>query len=91
MLPSLSAAEDDRCHVLPPPVFEFPHSEAGGWLAVTVAILFALTVYHMQNAGSLSFGPFWLRKLLSDYAFALAAVWWSGFTHMCVGSLMSFT
>jgi hypothetical protein len=49
---------------------------------VTVAILFALTVYFMQRAGTMSFGPFWFRKFLSDYSFALAAVWWTGFTHI---------
>jgi len=63
-------------------ILEFPHSQSGGWLSVTVAILFALTVYFMQKAGSMSFGPFWFRKFLSDYSFALAAVWWTGFTHI---------
>lgn len=66
-------------------VFEFEDSTtAGGWLAVTIAMLFALTVYFVQRTGSLPFGPFWLRKLLSDYAFAFAAIWWTGFSHMCV-------
>lgn len=63
-------------------ILEFPHSEAGGWLAVTVAILFSLVVYFAQRAGSMPFGPFWLRKFLSDYAFALAAVFFTGFTHI---------
>jgi len=64
-------------------VFEFEDSTtAGGWLAVTIAMLFALTVYFVQRTGSLPFGPFWLRKLLSDYAFAFAAIWWTGFSHI---------
>jgi len=63
-------------------VFEFQESEAGGWLSVTVAILFAVVVYFVQRAGNLPFGPFWLRKLLNDFAFPLAAVFFSGFVHI---------
>ena len=68
-------------------VFEFQHSESGGWLSVTIAILFALTVYFVQRTGGMPFGPFWFRKFLSDYAFALSAIWWTGFAHMYVLSL----
>lgn len=63
-------------------VIEFPSGEGTGWSAVALAILFALTVYFCQRAGTLPFGPFWFRKILVDYSFALAAIWWSGFTHI---------
>jgi len=63
-------------------VYEFDDSGTGGWLSVTIAILFALTVYFVQRAGGMSFGPFWLRKFLADYAFALSAVWWTGFANI---------
>lgn len=45
-------------------------------------MLFALSVYFAQRTASLPFGPFWLRKLLGDYSFAIMAVWWTGFSHM---------
>lgn len=63
-------------------VLEFPYSATGGWLSVTVAILFSFTVYFVQKAGGLAFGPLWLRKIMQDYTFALAAVFWSGFVHI---------
>lgn len=49
---------------------------------MTVAILFSLVVYFVQRAGNLPFGPFWFRKLLNDYAFPLAAVFFTGFVHI---------
>ena len=63
-------------------MYEFDDSGTGGWLSVTIAILFALTFYFVQRAGGMYFGPFWLRKFLADYAFALSAVWWTGFANM---------
>ena len=63
-------------------VLEFPVSAAGGWLSVTVAILFSLVVYFGQRASGTPFGPLWFRKLLGDYTFALAAVFFTGFTHI---------
>ncbi|GAA5867536.1 hypothetical protein JCM1840_002543 [Sporobolomyces johnsonii] len=64
-------------------VYEFDdgHGQAG-WFSVVVAILFALSVYFVERAGTLSFGPFWLRKCIVDYAFAAAIIFYTGFVHI---------
>ncbi|GAA6041008.1 hypothetical protein JCM8097_000538 [Rhodosporidiobolus ruineniae] len=66
-------------------VYEFDGGDASGksgWFSVVVAILFALSVYFVERAGTLSFGPFWFRKLLTDYAFAAAIIFYTGFVHI---------
>ena len=80
--PNLTWPLAETCSHDNPSVYEFPHSVSGGWLAVTVAILFSLVVYFLQRAGGLAFGPFRVRKFLADYAFALSAVFFSGFVHI---------
>ncbi|GAA5858350.1 hypothetical protein JCM8547_004661 [Rhodosporidiobolus lusitaniae] len=66
-------------------VYEFDDGNASGssgWFSVVVAILFALSVYFIERTGTLSFGPFWLRKFLVDYAFAAAVIFYTGFVHI---------
>ncbi|GAA5961225.1 hypothetical protein JCM3765_002876 [Sporobolomyces pararoseus] len=64
-------------------VYEFDDGTGqAGWFSVVVAILFALSVYFIERSGTLSFGPFWFRKSLVDYAFAAAVVFYTGFVHI---------
>ncbi|GAA5910691.1 Bor1p [Sporobolomyces salmoneus] len=64
-------------------VYEFDDGTGqAGWFSVVVAILFALSVYFIERSGTLSFGPFWFRKFLVDYAFAAAVVFYTGFVHI---------
>ncbi|GAA5836117.1 hypothetical protein JCM11251_007374 [Rhodosporidiobolus azoricus] len=66
-------------------VYEFDDggaSGAAGWFSVVVAVLFALSVYFIERAGTLHFGPFWLRKYVVDYAFAACIIFYTGFVHI---------
>ncbi|SGY31148.1 BQ5605_C002g01213 [Microbotryum silenes-dioicae] len=63
-------------------VYEFDASDQAGWFSVVVAILFALSVYLLERTATLSFGPFWLRKCVTDYAFAAGIVFYTGFVHI---------
>ena len=64
--------------------FEFSDnpSLAAGWLAVVVAMLFALTVYYLNRVSKMPFGSLALRKFLGDYGFALAIIAFTGLVHM---------
>lgn len=63
-------------------VREFDSSSVKGWLSVVVAMLFALSVYWVEKAGRKGFGPLWARRLISDYAFVLACIFYTGFVHI---------
>ncbi|KAM0750331.1 hypothetical protein T439DRAFT_381031 [Meredithblackwellia eburnea MCA 4105] len=63
-------------------VYEFDVSSTAGWFSVVVAIVFALFVYFVERVGALSFGPFWFRKLFTDYSFAVAIIFFTGFVHI---------
>ncbi|KAK4047473.1 hypothetical protein OIV83_005385 [Microbotryomycetes sp. JL201] len=63
-------------------VFEFDVSGAAGWFSVVIAILFALVVYFLERTAKLSFGPFWFRKFLQDYAFMIGIIFFTGFVHI---------
>ncbi|BGP21228.1 inorganic anion exchanger [Rhodotorula toruloides] len=64
-------------------VYEFDGGRGqAGWFSVVVAILFALSVYFVERAGTLHFGPFWARKALVDYTFAAAIIFYTGFVHI---------
>ena len=59
-------------------ILEFQVSSTAGWFSVVVATVFALFVYFLERVGTLPFGPLWFRKLVTDYAFALAIVLFTG-------------
>ncbi|KAK4700410.1 hypothetical protein P7C70_g5839, partial [Phenoliferia sp. Uapishka_3] len=63
-------------------ILEFKVSSTAGWFSVVVAIVFALFVYFFERIGSLPFGPFQLRKWITDYAFAIAIVLFTGLVHI---------
>lgn len=52
-----------------------------GFASVVIAILFFLTIYLLEMLGtSTIFNPFW-RKILGDYAYPIATIFWTGFSH----------
>ena len=52
-----------------------------GFASAMVAILFFLTIYLLELLGqSTMFTPFW-RKLVGDYAYPIATIFWTGFSH----------
>jgi len=61
---------------------EFSHSATDGWLSVVVAMTFALTVYWVEKIRHRGFGPLWARRILADYAFVIATVFFTGFVHI---------
>jgi hypothetical protein len=63
-------------------VFEFTHSTQDGWFSCFVAVLFAFVVYFLERTGGNVFGPFWARKLLGDYSFAIGIIFFTGFVNM---------
>lgn len=52
-----------------------------GFASALVAVLFYLTIFYLERMGQTSFGTSGIRKFLSDYAYPLATIWWTGFTH----------
>ncbi|KAK4506509.1 hypothetical protein PRZ48_000241 [Zasmidium cellare] len=55
---------------------------AAGYLGVIIALCFWATVWWLENMGSTRLlRPYW-RKLLSDYAFPIATIFWTGFSHI---------
>ncbi|KAJ9610976.1 uncharacterized protein PV06_06457 [Exophiala oligosperma] len=52
-----------------------------GFASALVAILYFLTVYLLEQIGQTTYTRGWLRTILSDYAYPLATIWWTGFTH----------
>ena len=62
---------------------------AAGWLSVTIAILFCVTVYFVTLIGSSTYLPFRLRRLIGAMAFPAGCVFWSGFAHIPGNTLKS--
>ncbi|KAK5944514.1 hypothetical protein PMZ80_003796 [Knufia obscura] len=54
---------------------------ANGFASSMIAILYFMTVYYLERIGSTSFATSGVRKFISDYAYVLATVWWTGFSH----------
>ena len=55
---------------------------AGGYLSVVIALSYWATIYGLELMGStIYFRPF-ARKLLSDYAYPIATIFWTGFSHI---------
>ncbi len=57
-----------------------PLDNATGWFAVTIAMLFGVTVYYAQKVGNTSYLPFQLRTLVSGFAFTAGCLFWTGFS-----------
>lgn len=52
-----------------------------GFASALVAVLFYLTIFYLERIGKTTFATAGIRKFLSDYAYPLATIWWTGFTH----------
>lgn len=64
-----------------------PLDNATGWLSVTIAILFTVSVYLVAKVGNTTYLPFRVRKLVAGYAFAAGCIFWTGFSHFPKNSL----
>ena len=54
-------------------------SLAGGYLSVVIALCYWFTVYGLELMGNtIMFRPY-IRKLLSDFAYPIATIFWTGF------------
>lgn len=58
-----------------------PRDNATGWLSVTIAILFTISVYLVSAIGRTSYLPFRIRTLVASYAFTAGCIFWTGFSH----------
>lgn len=64
-----------------------PLDNATGWLSVTIAILFTISVYFVAKVGNTTYLPFKVRNLVAGYAFAAGCIFWTGFSHFPKNSL----
>ncbi|CDS01192.1 related to BOR1-boron efflux transporter [Sporisorium scitamineum] len=64
-----------------------PLDNATGWLSVTIAILFTISVYFVAKVGNTTYLPFKIRNLVAGYAFAAGCIFWTGFSHFPKNSL----
>ena len=64
-----------------------PLDNATGWLSVTIAILFTVSVYLVTAVGRTSFLPFKMRYFVSSFAFTTGCIFWTGFSHFPENSL----
>ncbi|PWN35584.1 uncharacterized protein FA14DRAFT_120626, partial [Meira miltonrushii] len=58
-----------------------PLDNATGWLSVTIAILFTVSVYLVSKVGQTSFLPFKIRYFVSSFAFTAGIIFWTGFSN----------
>lgn len=58
-----------------------PLDNATGWLSVTIAILFFISVYLVSAVGKTSYLTFQLRTLVASFAFAAGCIFWTAFSH----------
>ncbi|KAE8225941.1 hypothetical protein CF319_g1379 [Tilletia indica] len=54
---------------------------ATGWLSVTIAILFTVSVYLVTAIGKTRFLTLSIRRLFSAFAMAAGCLFWTGFSH----------
>lgn len=52
-----------------------------GFASALIAVLYFLTIYFLEKIGQTTYTRGWLRTSLSDFAYPLATIWWSGFAH----------
>ncbi|KAK5167957.1 uncharacterized protein LTR77_006524 [Saxophila tyrrhenica] len=54
----------------------------GGYFGILIALMYWFTVYMLEKYGSSSFSRSWIRKAIADYAYPIATIWWTGFSHI---------
>ncbi|KAK5120973.1 hypothetical protein LTR85_005757 [Meristemomyces frigidus] len=55
---------------------------AAGYLSIVIALCYWFSVYYLEIMGSTIYFPPWLRKSLADFAYPIATIWWTGFSHI---------
>lgn len=63
-------------------IANFDPGLAPGFLSLLIGILFFGTVYALERVGHSRFGQPWMRKVLGDYAYPIATIFWTGFSHI---------
>jgi hypothetical protein len=53
-----------------------------GFMTAMIAILYSLTVYLLEKMRSTTLFKPVVRELLSEYAYPIATIWWTGFSHI---------
>lgn len=54
----------------------------GGYLSIVIALCYWASVYGLELLGSTTYFRPAIRKFLSDYAYPIATIWWTGFSHI---------
>ena len=54
----------------------------GGYLSCLIALAYWFTVYMLEKMGSTTHTRSWFRKAISDFAYPIATIWWTGFSHL---------
>jgi len=62
--------------------YEGGRNWVGGYLSVVIALCYWFSVYGLELVGSTTFFTPTIRKVLSDYAYPIATIWWTGFSHI---------
>ncbi|WPG99464.1 putative transporter [Acrodontium crateriforme] len=64
-------------------VAQFPESNsAAGYLSIVIALCYWFTVYGLELIGGTIYFKPSVRKMLSDYAYPIATIFWTGFSHI---------
>ena len=58
------------------------YGSTDGFLSVIIALLFFGTVYCLEAVGRSQIMKPWMRGLLADYAYPIATIFWTGFSHI---------
>ncbi|KAL1581806.1 hypothetical protein WHR41_09465 [Cladosporium halotolerans] len=54
----------------------------GGYLSIVIAIGYWASVYLLEHIGKTTMFTPWVRKSLADFAYPIATLWWTGFSHI---------
>ncbi|GAB7338502.1 hypothetical protein MBLNU457_5253t1 [Dothideomycetes sp. NU457] len=64
-------------------IAQFPESTpAGGFLSIVVALCYWFTVYMLELMPNTTVFTPTIRKFLSDYAYPICTIWWTGFVYI---------
>lgn len=54
----------------------------GGYLSIVIATGYWASVYLLEYMGKTTMFTPWFRKSLADFAYPIATLWWTGFSHI---------
>jgi hypothetical protein len=58
------------------------HGSEDGFMSTLIAIFFFGTVYYLEKLGACKMFKPWVRSILGDYAYPIATIFWTGFSHI---------